>query len=97
MSEPLILHELSIEDSLDLLHLLAPQIVESEMQKARALAETVGGLPLALTLTGNYLRVRTYGGQTRRIQTALEQVRSAKIRLHLSEPRSLIDRHPSLA
>jgi tetratricopeptide (TPR) repeat protein/transcriptional regulator with XRE-family HTH domain len=94
--EPLILHELSIEDSLDLLHLLAPQIVESEMQKARTLAEAVGGLPLALTLTGNYLRVRTYGGQTRRIQTALEQVRSAKIRLHLSEPRSLIDRHPSL-
>ena len=91
-----ILHELSTEDGLDLLHLLAPQIVESEMQKARALAETVGGLPLALTLAGNYLRIRTYGGQTRRIQIALEQLQSTKTRLHLSEPHSLIDRHPSL-
>ncbi len=95
-TEPLILHELNTEDSLDLLHLLAPQIVERETHKARALAQTVGGLPLALTLTGNYLRLRTYGGQTRRIQTALEQLRSTKTRLHLSEPRSIIDRHPSL-
>jgi tetratricopeptide (TPR) repeat protein/transcriptional regulator with XRE-family HTH domain len=93
--KPLIVHELSIEDSLDLLHVLAPEIVEQELQKARALAETVGGLPLALTLTGNYLRVQTSSGQTRRLQMALEQVRSAKIRLHLSEPRSLINRHPS--
>jgi transcriptional regulator with XRE-family HTH domain len=65
------LRELNTEESLDLLHVLVPQVVEREPEQVRLLAETVGGLPLALTLTGNYLRVRTHTGQDRRIQAAL--------------------------
>ncbi len=91
-----VLRELNTEESLDLLHLLVPQVVEREPQQVRLLAETVGGSPLALTLTGNYLRTRTHTGQDRRIQAALEQVRSTKTRLHLSEPQGFVDRHPSL-
>lgn len=90
------LRELNTEESLDLLHVLVPQVVEREPEQVRLLAEMVGGLPLALTLTGNYLRVRTHTGQDRRIQAALEQVRSTKTRLHLSEPQGPLDRHPSL-
>ncbi len=95
-SASLLLQELSIEQSLDLLHLLAPQVVECEASGARILVQALGGLPLALTLAGNYLRGQSYGKQTRRIQGALEQLKSAKMRLQLSEPRSPINRHPSL-
>ena len=95
--EPLILHELTSDQSLDLLFLLAPQVVEYEAQKVRALAETVGGLPLALTLIGNYLRLQGTSGQTRRVQVAIDQLHSIKNRLHLSEPRNPINHHPSLS
>jgi NB-ARC domain len=89
------LHELSTEQSLDLLHLLAPQVVEGEASRARALAEAVGGLPLALMLMGNYLRWQVSSGQSRRIQEALERLNHAEMRLHLSEPRSPLQRHPN--
>jgi len=93
--ELMALRELSTEQSLDLLHLLAPQVVEGEASRARALAEAVGGLPLALTLMGNYLRWQAYSGQSRRIQEALERLNHAEMRLHLSEPRGPLQRHPS--
>ena len=66
-----ILQELTTQHSLDLLALLAPQIVEHERDKVHALIQAVGGLPLALTLMGNYLRLQGESGQTRRIQAAL--------------------------
>jgi len=94
-SELMVLSELSTEQSLDLLHLLAPQVVEGETSKTRALAEAVGGLPLALTLMGNYLRWQASSGQSRRIQQALERLNHAAARLHLSEPRGPLQRHPS--
>ncbi len=93
---PCVLNELNAEQSLDLLHQLAPRVIEREADGARTLVQALGGLPLALTLTGNYLRGKSYGGQTRRIQAALEELKSAKMRLQLWEPRSPINRHPSL-
>lgn len=90
-----VLHELSIEQSLDFLHLLAPQVVEGEASKTRALAEAVGGLPLALMLIGNYLRWQAHSGQSRRIHEALERLNHVEMRLHLSEPRGPLQRHPS--
>jgi len=97
VDKPVPLREFSTEQSLDLLRLLAPQVVEGETSRTYALAEAVGGLPLALTLMGHYLRLHAVGGQSRRIQEALEQLNHAETRLHLSEPRGPLQHHPSLS
>lgn len=78
-----------------LLMRLAPEVVEAEPEEAQALVAAVGGLPLALTLLGNFLRAQTHSGQPRRMRAALERVRSGNERLHLSEPQALVGGHPS--
>ncbi|HEY0752365.1 MAG TPA: tetratricopeptide repeat protein [Ktedonobacteraceae bacterium] len=88
--------ELDSEESLGLLHLLAPQVVEQETQRARELVEAVGGLPLALTLIGNYLRGQAYTSTARHIAAALQRLRDANERLNVSELQAPIERHPSL-
>lgn len=87
---------LSDEESMTLLRLLAPGVVDREVQKAQDLVHAVGGLPLALTLMGNYLRKQTYSGQTRRITAALERLSNAEERLQIQEPHGPIEAHPSL-
>lgn len=89
--------ELSLKDGVALLHYLAPLVVMREEPKIEELAQTVGGLPLALTLMGNYLRKQGYSGQHRRIQEALERLSRVEGRLHLSEMRAPVDYYPSLA
>jgi tetratricopeptide (TPR) repeat protein/transcriptional regulator with XRE-family HTH domain len=89
--------ELTIEESLALLNLLAPGVVEQEPYRVRALVQAVGGLPLALSLMGNYLRKQAYSGQRRRIHAALARLSRAEERLQLAEPRSALERHPSLS
>ncbi|HET8842257.1 MAG TPA: tetratricopeptide repeat protein, partial [Ktedonobacteraceae bacterium] len=69
---------------------------EKEVQRARELVIAVGGLPLALNLIGNYLRMQSYTGQTRRITAALQRLSDAGERLNISEPRGPVERHPSL-
>lgn len=88
--------ELNTEESMKLLRQIAPQVVEHEIKKAHDLVEAVGGLPLALTLMGNYLRTQAYSGQPRRIQAALQQLSNVTARLQLDEPRAPGERHPSL-
>lgn len=88
--------ELSSEEGMQLLRMLAPQVVESEPQRARELVMAVGGLPLALNLIGNYLRMQAYTGQPRRIVAALQRLSDAGERLNISEPRGPVERHPSL-
>ncbi|MBA2396035.1 MAG: tetratricopeptide repeat protein [Ktedonobacteraceae bacterium] len=88
--------ELSAEESMKLLCQIAPKVVELEVNKAHDLVEAVGGLPLALTLMGNYLRLQAYSGQPRRIQSALQQLTNTAARLQLVEPRAPGERHPSL-
>ncbi|MEO7022209.1 MAG: tetratricopeptide repeat protein [Ktedonobacteraceae bacterium] len=88
--------ELSSEEGMQLLRMLAPQVVESEPQRARELVMALGGLPLALNLIGNYLRMQAYTGQTRRITAALQRLSDAGERLNISEPRGPVERHPSL-
>jgi tetratricopeptide (TPR) repeat protein/transcriptional regulator with XRE-family HTH domain len=95
--EATVLHELSTEDGLVLLTRLAPEVVKNEPEGARALVRAVGGLPLALTLMGKYLRAQQHGAQPRRIRTALERLQTAGERLHLTEPLSLLERPPGLA
>ena len=45
------LQELNEEQGVELLHLLAPRVVEAEPERVRELVCSVGGLPLALILT----------------------------------------------
>jgi tetratricopeptide (TPR) repeat protein/transcriptional regulator with XRE-family HTH domain len=88
--------ELNNEEGMVLLRMLAPQVVETETQRARELVMAVGGLPLALNLIGNYLRMQSYTGQSRRISAALQRLSDAGERLNISEPRGPVERHPSL-
>lgn len=97
VGEAVVLHELSTEDGLTLLARLAPEVVRSEPEGARALVEAVGGLPLALTLMGRYLRGQAYTGQTRRIRSALGRLRTAGERLRLTGALAPLERPPSLA
>ncbi len=90
------LQELNVEQSLQLLDSLAPQVVSRETQRAQDLVRAVGGLPLALTLLGNYLRKQAYSGPARRIAAALERLNDAEVRLQISEPRLPVESHPSL-
>jgi tetratricopeptide (TPR) repeat protein/transcriptional regulator with XRE-family HTH domain len=64
----------------------APAIVNAPLSEVRALVRSVGGLPLALTLVGRYLKTQAYGGQRRRMLQALDRLYSVEERLHLSMP-----------
>jgi tetratricopeptide (TPR) repeat protein/transcriptional regulator with XRE-family HTH domain len=89
--------ELNEEQSIQLLESLAPQVVSHEAQKIHDLVRAVGGLPLALTLLGNYLRKQAYSGPARRIAAALERLNDAEVRLQISEPHIPVESHPSLS
>jgi tetratricopeptide (TPR) repeat protein/transcriptional regulator with XRE-family HTH domain len=91
-----VLHELGEDEGITLLRMLAPRVIDYEEQKAHDLVHAVGGLPLALTLMGNYLRMHAYSGQTRRIDAALARLSNAEERLQIGEQRAPIERHPSL-
>ncbi|MGB0386624.1 MAG: tetratricopeptide repeat protein [Ardenticatenaceae bacterium] len=90
-------HELSEEDGLALLTQLAPKVVASEPEEAKELVKAVGGLPLALVLMGNYLRVQGRGGRKRRIRRAFQKVKDGQERLQLDQKQAPTERHPSLA
>ncbi|MGZ3630746.1 MAG: tetratricopeptide repeat protein [Ktedonobacteraceae bacterium] len=91
-----ILQELGEDEGITLLRMLAPTVIEHEERKAHDLVHAVGGLPLALTLMGNYLRMHSYGRQTRRIEAALARLSNAEQRLHIEEQRAPTERHSSL-
>ncbi|MGB0385541.1 MAG: tetratricopeptide repeat protein [Ardenticatenaceae bacterium] len=88
--------ELSEVDGLMLLKQLAPQVVDAEPDAAQELVQTVGGLPLALVLMGNYLRLEGYDGRKRRIRRALKKLKKAQARMALDEGQVPAQRHPSL-
>ncbi len=93
---PVIVRELSKDESLTLLAQWEPNVVMGEQQDIHALIQLVGGLPLALTLMGKYLREQTYTQQPRRMYAAMKLLHDASARLQLTEVRSTIERHPSL-
>jgi tetratricopeptide (TPR) repeat protein len=92
----IVLHELDEDEGLALLELLAPGIVVHEEQSAHDLVKAVGGLPLALTLIGNYVRMQTYSGQTRRIDAALAHLDKVEVRLQIGEHMAPTQLHPGL-
>ena len=91
-----LVRELDEKESINLLHQLAPQVIYREQQKVHDLVKAVGGLPLALTLMGNYLRKQAYNGPARRITTALERLSKVEGRLKLKEPHIPAESHPSI-
>ena len=90
------IRELSEEHGLRLLAHFAPGTVTREPDAARALVQSVGGLPLALTLMGKYLQSQTYSGQPRRLQAALERLRHTEERLQLAALQAPLERHVGL-
>jgi tetratricopeptide (TPR) repeat protein/transcriptional regulator with XRE-family HTH domain len=92
-----VVRELGNTDGRLLLMRLAPEVVQAEPEEAQALVTAVGGLPLALTLLGNFLRAQAHSGQPRRLRAALERLRRADERLLLNEPQPLIGGYPSLS
>lgn len=83
--------ELSTEDGLCLLARLVPAVVEAEPQRSRRLVQLVGGLPLALMLIGQYLRLEAHHRQPRRLCLALEWLYAPEHRLQLEQPRVTLD------
>lgn len=88
--------ELKSTDGLELLARYVPQLVEQEPERSRTLVQAVGGLPLALTLMGNYLAAQAFTGQRRRLQAALTRLHDTEQRLRLSVPQATGERSPSL-
>jgi tetratricopeptide (TPR) repeat protein/transcriptional regulator with XRE-family HTH domain len=78
--------ELPEEEGLALLADLAPAVVDAAPGACRTLVHQVGGLPLALTLLGNYLRVQGRYQQPRRIFQSLTHLHRAEQRLELTQP-----------
>jgi len=95
--EAIVVRELDEEESTKLLTHFVPEAGTNEAHLLQPLVRSVGGLPLALTLIGNYLRLQAYSEQPRRLYAALKRLSDEKERLHLSNPRSVLDRHTSLS
>ena len=79
--------ELDEEDRYALLTRFIPPVKSEEAAAIHSLLHLVGGLPLALTMIGKYLQVQAYGGLTRRLRTALDD-------LYLTEKRLQLTIHP---
>jgi transcriptional regulator with XRE-family HTH domain/tetratricopeptide (TPR) repeat protein len=91
----MMIEELNEEQSIHLLRVLAPEVVDREETKVHELVHAVGGLPLALTLLGNYLRKQAYSA--RRTSAALERLGSINERFKIGEPHLQSGAHPSLS
>ena len=78
--------ELTEEQGLQLLEKLAPTAVKEERERSLQLVQSVGGLPLALVLIGQYLRLEAHNHQSRRLQLALMLLCHPEQRLRLEQP-----------
>lgn len=84
-------HELDVNDGLNLLTQMAAPAVEADPDAARLLVQLVGGLPLALILMGQHLQKQSYHAQPRRIRDALAELQTARTRLELAQPQSALE------
>jgi transcriptional regulator with XRE-family HTH domain len=91
-----LVRELSEDEGVELLARLAPEVVAQDSEAARVLVQSVGGLPLALTIIGKYLRLQSHSGQPRRIRAAIERLQNVEERLRLVEPQAFLEKSPSL-
>jgi tetratricopeptide (TPR) repeat protein len=86
----MLISELNEDASVQLLSRAAQERIEAEA--VQDLVQAVGGLPLALTLLGNYLRKQA---SHERMTATLEHLSSAQERLQISEP-YIFSEHPNL-
>jgi len=86
-----VVDELDADAGARLLAGLAPDAVRADPVGARELVDLVAGLPLALVLLGNYLRVQSVRGGTGRVRAAMAQLRDARQRLIISEPLGILE------
>ncbi len=89
--------ELTDTDGFELLAQLAPRVAEADLDATYRLAQCVGGLPLALRIMGNYLRMEAMSGQVRRIQTALTALFEAEAQLRLEQASESIEWRPAVS
>lgn len=83
--------ELRHEDGVALLARLAPEVVAEAGAEAHRLVEAVGGLPLAITILGRYLRAEAYTRQPRRLREALARLAEPRERMRIATPRAPSD------
>jgi transcriptional regulator with XRE-family HTH domain len=91
-----LVRELDEDDGLKLLARFVPDIVANERCAAQALVQSVGGLPLALTLMGKYLKSQAYSDQPRRQRAAMERLSHPEERLRLTVTQAPLEQHTSL-
>ena len=89
--------ELDQAEALSLLSTLAPYAVEAAPESTREILRAVGGLPLAITLLGNYLQVQTHSQQARRLQATLDRLRDIEVRLRLAQSLAPLEQPPHLS
>ena len=87
------LQELHEEEGVELLRLLAPRVVDTKPDGVRELVRSVGSLPLALVLMGNYLRTQTANKLPRRITATLERLSQPHERLQVHELHPPVENH----
>ncbi len=88
--------ELTLGDSVQLLKQIVPVLVEKEADVIYKLVQASGGLPLILTLMGNYLLIQMRHRQQRRIQKALSLLLQPEERMNLTQPNAGIHRDQRL-
>ncbi len=88
--------ELEAREGKALLSRFLPHLAKQEPTTIEQLVQEVGMLPLALTLIGKHLYPYDYLKQPRRLQTAVQQLRDHSAWLHVSQPQSFVEHHPSI-
>ena len=94
---PISVTELDEAQTASLLIRLAPALSTMDAQHLHQLFTLTGGLPLAVTLVGKYIRLHAYSGQPRRLQAALASLTDASTRLRLALPAPLMERESGRA
>ena len=82
-----VINELDIENGLLMLERLAPKALEIAPREARDLVQLVGGLPQALNLIGDYLKLHGHSRQD--MIYTLGQLQKPRERLNIALPGSL--------
>ncbi len=89
---PFLVSELDEQETTHLLTSLVPSLAQGNALSLHEVFRMTGGLPLAVTLIGKYLRLHAYSGQPRRLHAALTSLTDAHTRLQLTLPPSNIHR-----
>ena len=93
--------ELDDRASAQLLQQFVPALEDAALEDAaledgnlQSLMRASGGLPLALTLMGRYLRKANFAGQPSRLARAVSELSNRESRLNLAQPEALLAQRP---